>query len=130
MMDMVEVMGACRFCGKMIAVLAPTEDADNQRMIDETATNMCKCAAAATERSKQGLDQKIDSVLGSDSVRYGFSGAMGEGTIAAIRGICESVIAGALGQVSIQACGEKIRVKLNRKGDISIKRETKQQIEM
>ena len=42
--------GACRFCGQMIAVLAPIEDADNQRMIDETATNMCKCAAAAMER--------------------------------------------------------------------------------
>lgn len=129
-MDMVEVMGACRFCGQMIAVLAPIEDADNQRMIDETATNLCKCAAAATERSKQGLEQKIDSVLGGDSVRYGFSGAMGEGTIEAIRQICGSVLAGNLDQVSIQACGEKIRVKLNRKGDISIKRETKQQIEM
>lgn len=129
-MDMVEVMGACRFCGQMIAVLAPIEDADNQRMIDETATNMCKCAAAATERSKQGLEQKIDSVLGHDSVKYGFADAMNEETIAAIREICESVLAGALGQVSIQACGEKIRVKLNRKGDITIKRETKQQIEM
>lgn len=129
-MDMVEVMGACRFCGQMIAVLAPIEDADNQRMIDETATNMCKCAGAVMERGKQGLEQKINSVLGGDSVRYGFSCAMGERTIEAIRQICGSVIAGALGQVSIQAFGEKIRVKMNRKGDITIKRETKQQIEM
>lgn len=129
-MDMVEVMGACRFCGQMIAVLAPIEDADNQRMIDETATNMCKCASAVMERSKQGLEQKIDSVLGRDSVQYGFADAMNEETINAIREICESVLAGALGQVSIQACGEKIRVKLNRKGDITIKRETKQQMEM
>lgn len=129
-MDMVEVMGACRFCGQMIAVLVPMEDAEDARIIEETATNMCKCASAAMERSKQGLDQKIDSVLGSDSVRYGFSGAMGEGTIAAIRQICESVLNGNLDQVSIQACGEKIRVKLNRQGDISIKRETKQQMEM
>lgn len=129
-MDMVEVMGACRFCGQMIAVLAPIEDADNQRMIDETATNMCKCAEAATERSRQGLEQKINGVLGDDSVRYGFSGAIGEGTIEAIRQICGSVLNGNLNQVSIQACGEKIRVKLNRKGDITIKRETKQQIEM
>lgn len=129
-MDMVEVMGACRFCGQMIAVLAPMEDADNQQMIDETATNMCKCALAVMERSKKGMEQKIDSVLGSDSVRYGFSGAMGEGTIAVIRQICESVLDGNLDQVSIQACGEKIRVKLNRKGDISIERETKRQMEM
>lgn len=55
---------------------------------------------------------------------------MGEGTIEAIRQICESVLAGNLDQVSVQACGEKIRVKPNRKGDITIKRETKQQIEM
>ena len=129
-MMMVEKTGACRFCGQVSTVLVPLDDADNQQMIDETATNMCKCAGAVMERGKQGLEQKINSVLGGDSVRYGFSGAMGEGTIEAIRQICGSVLAGNLDQVSIQACGEKIRVKLNRKGDISIKRETKQQMEM
>lgn len=129
-MMMVEKTGACRFCGQVSTVLVPLEDAEDARIIEETATNLCKCAAAMMERSKQGLDQKIDSVLGRDSVKYGFADAMNAETISAIREICESVLAGVLGQVSIQACGEKIRVKLNRQGDISIKRETKQQMEM